>query len=113
MPYQSHVTYAQTRLEQAYTDAFYRQVLATNLNPLLADALDGTKTGQPDAATLALAQNLVRRINLLDARLDNQNLSKLPSPGPELTALMPAIQQGTLSPEIGRASCRERVCQYV
>ncbi|HEY9573016.1 MAG TPA: type VI secretion system protein, partial [Pusillimonas sp.] len=101
MPYQSHVTYAQTRLEQAYTDAFYRQVLATNLNPLLADALDGTKTGQPDAATLALAQNLVRRINLLDARLDNQNLSKLPSPGPELTALMPAIQQGTLSPVDG------------
>ena len=97
MPFQYHVNRAQTQLETVYADAFAHEVLRANLNPVLVKVLSGAQTGPADAATVALAQNLVRRINLLDARLAGRSLDNLPSPGTELEALMPSIQQGTLS----------------
>jgi type VI secretion system protein ImpL len=97
MPYQSQVNAAQTKLEAAYADAFYREVLTANLNPLLMNVISGPTSAAPNDVDIALAQNLVRRINLLEARLDDKNLSAMPSPGPELTALMPALQNGSVS----------------
>ena len=98
MPFQHHVNAAQDQMETLYADAFHQEVLRANLNPLLVKVLTGPQSGPANSATVALAQNLVRRINLLDARLNDRNFSALPSPGSELEALMPAIQQGMLSP---------------
>ncbi len=98
MPFQHHVNDAQNQLETVYADAFNKEVLRANLNPLLVKVLAGPQSGPADATTVALAQNLVRRINLLDARLNDRNFSTLPSPGAELKALMPSIEQGALSP---------------
>ncbi|NYT85140.1 type VI secretion protein IcmF/TssM N-terminal domain-containing protein [Pollutimonas harenae] len=98
MPFQRDVNKAQSQLADAYADAFYREVIAKNLNPLLATVLNGAQSGVPDQAAIALAQNLVRRINLLQARLAGQNLSKLPLPGTEVQAIAAAIQKGSLSP---------------
>ncbi|AEC20866.1 hypothetical protein PT7_2326 [Pusillimonas sp. T7-7] len=98
MPFQGYVNNAQSELEDAYANAFYREVISANLNPLLMKVLEEPQSGAPDQATIALAQNLVRRINLLQARLAGQNLRTLPLPGTEMQALAAAIQKGTLNP---------------
>src|SRR5690606_33195102 len=98
MPFQRYANNAQSELGDAYASAFYREVISANLNPLLMKVLDGPQAGMPDQETIALAQNLVRRINLLQARLAGQNLNRLPLPGTEMHALAAAIQKGTLNP---------------
>lgn len=98
MPFQHHVNDAEARLQKAYADAFHQEVLLANLNPVLVKVLSEPQAGQADLATVALAQNLVRRINLLEARLADQDLDSLPAPGTELEGLMSVVQKGTLSP---------------
>lgn len=97
MPFQGHVNDAQAELENTYANAFYREIISANLNPVLLHVLETPQSGVPDQATVAFAQNLVRRINLLQARLSNQDLTALPLPGTEVEALMSGIQSGKLS----------------
>src|SRR5690606_31985810 len=72
IPFQHHVNDAEARLQKAYAHAFHQEVLLANLNPVLVKVLSEPQAGQADLATVALAQNLVRRINLLEARLADQ-----------------------------------------
>src|SRR5690606_26498713 len=97
-PFHGHLNDAQSQLEGAYSNAFYREVISRNLNPLLVKVLEGPQSGVPDQTSIALAQNLVRRINLLNARLAGRNLNELPLPGTEVQAMAEAIQKGSLSP---------------
>lgn len=97
MPFQGQVNAAQADLEATYADLFYREVLTANINPLLVKVLKRPQSDMADEAGVALAQNMVRRINLLQAKLAGQDLSALPSPGTELEVLIPAIQDGKLS----------------
>lgn len=97
LPFQHHVNRAQARLQTVYADYFFEEVLRANLNPMLVKVLGRPQTGPADALTVALAQNLVRRINMLEARLAGSDLERLPLPGTELGALMPAIQDGVIT----------------
>lgn len=97
LPFQQHVNVTQEKLEKAYANAFYGQVLTANLNPVLVKILAENRSGAPDQAAIAMAQNLVRRINLLQAKLAGEDLNTLPSPGTEVQALMTVIQDGTIS----------------
>ncbi|MDS1139760.1 type VI secretion protein IcmF/TssM N-terminal domain-containing protein [Pusillimonas sp. SM2304] len=92
LPFQSRVTAGQKAMQDAYTDAFYREVLVANLAPLLERILSVDLQARPEKMTVALAQNLVRRTNLVSARLNGLDISRLPTSGIEVAALMPAGQ---------------------
>src|SRR5690606_30040049 len=69
-----------------------REVLVANLAPLLEQILSQEGFARSEKMTVALAQNLVRRINLVSARLNGLDLSRLPTSGVEVAALLPAEQ---------------------
>ena len=92
LPFQGLVSDGQQALQKAYTNAFYQEVLIANLVPVLEHVMSFDVQNRPVKLTVALAQNLVRRINLVSARLNGQDLSHLPTSGAEVAALLPAAQ---------------------
>ncbi|MBV7486019.1 type VI secretion protein IcmF/TssM N-terminal domain-containing protein [Bordetella sp. BOR01] len=87
LPFQRRVNQVQQALADNYARSFHQEVISADLDPLLNTSLPQLAENRNDKLLAAWVQTLVRRINLLDAALQDQNVYALPAPGTELSFL--------------------------
>lgn len=100
-PYSSHLERLATHYQATFARFYRREVLFHELDPLLHDAMP-VSIARGSAQEIAVwAQHLVRRINLLKARLASESLDRLPLPGPEMDALFALRNQHGINLQTG------------
>ena len=87
LPFSGHIEALQAQYRADYVSLFNSEIRAPLFDGTLSQNLrDAANQGDPDVIA-AYAEFLVRSINLLDARLNNQPMDKLPLPGAALWLL--------------------------
>lgn len=95
LPFRYHLIDLEKQLKTQFVDLYKGEIRHDFMDGLILEQLPYvTKNGSPiDIA--AWAQYLVRRINLLTARLDHKDLKKLPQIGPEFAYLYTQVNPQT------------------
>jgi type VI secretion system protein ImpL len=81
LPFQHEVRNVEETLRATYVNNFRRRIIDQRMDPLLNTGLPLISREHNDLLLAASAQTLVRRINLINAALHGEDLSKLPAPG--------------------------------
>ncbi|MBO1112834.1 type VI secretion protein IcmF/TssM N-terminal domain-containing protein [Bordetella petrii] len=98
LPFQRRVNQVQQAVADIYTRNFHDKVIASNLDPLLATSLPQVDDDHSEELLAAWIQTLVRRINLLNAALQGQDVYALPAPGAELPLLFASAKRAAPDP---------------
>lgn len=90
LPLMSHLSSLHARYRNQFAKVYRQEILAHALDPLLTTVLPEAGQRGGDVELAAWAQYLVRRINLIQARLDRKPLDGMPLPGSELREILVA-----------------------
>lgn len=93
LPLMNNLTTLHARYRNQFAQTYRNEILFHALDPLLSTALPQAAQRGGDVELAAWAQYLVRRTNLIQARLDGEPLAGLPLPGSELREIMVAAGQ--------------------
>lgn len=93
IPLMGHLSKLHVRYRNEFAQIYRNEILLHALDPMLSTTLPEASQRGADVELAAWAQYLVRRINLIQARLDGKPLVGLPLPGSELRAIMLAAGQ--------------------
>ncbi|WP_426143664.1 type VI secretion protein IcmF/TssM N-terminal domain-containing protein [Pseudomonas sp. DWP3-1-2] len=84
LPFSRHIDHVQEHYRADYVKLFDSQIRNPVFDGFIAQNLSNALNHGNPRLIAAYAEFLVRRINLLDARLNNQSMSNLPMPGSEV-----------------------------
>jgi type VI secretion system protein ImpL len=109
LPMMGHLNQLHSRYREQFSKIYRNEILFHAIDPLLSSALPEAAQRGDDVELAAWAQYLVRRINLIQARLDGRPLKGLPLPGKELREIFlaaglpaPGAQAAVLSGQLYR-----------
>jgi len=109
LPLMSHLNQLHARYREQFAQTYRNEILFHAIDPLLSNALPEATQRNNDVELAAWAQYLVRRINLIQARLEGRSLNGLPLPGRELREIFlaagepaPGAQAAVLSGQLYR-----------
>lgn len=84
LPFSRHIDEVQEHYRSDYVGLFDREIRTPVFDGFISQNLSNALNNGDPRLIAAYAEFLVRRINLLDARLNNQSMDELPLPGPEV-----------------------------
>lgn len=84
LPFSRHIEQVQEHYRADYVKLFDSQIRNPVFDGFISQNLSNALNSGNPRLIAAYAEFLVRRINLLDARLNNQSMSNLPTPGSEV-----------------------------
>jgi type VI secretion system protein ImpL len=87
LPFARHIDDVQAHYRSDYVRLFNSEVRTPVFDGVVSQNLQGALSSGDPRLIAAYAELLVRRINLLDARLNNASMDNLPLPGTELSLL--------------------------
>lgn len=109
LPLMGHLNDLHSHYREQFANTYRNEILYHTIDPLVNNTLPEAEQRNGDIELAAWAQYLVRRINLIQARLDGKPLNGLPLPGSELREIFlaagkpaPGAQAAVLSGQLYR-----------
>lgn len=101
LPFHYHLNKLEHYYKSSFSTIYQKEIRQDFMDKMVVEDLPNAARNGSDTEIAAWAQYLVRRINMVQARLDKQPLDDLPQPGPGLAYLRDSAHLDTVGLQTG------------